>query len=312
MLMGLFRRGAVLWRWSDHARDLGAFGRSRAWRSQRPAFKPFVIPITLLVVAGLFAVQKRGTGSVGALFGPVMIAWFTTLALLGVIGILRAPQVLAAVNPLYAVRFLAMHGALGFFSLGAVVLVVTGAEALYADMGHFGSGPVRFAWTTLVLPALALNYFGQGALLIVDPEAVANPFYLLAPAWRSCPWWRSQQWQRSSHHRQSSPALFRLRNRRCNWAMHRVWTFSTRRATKSARSICGHQSDAFRRSGRAGTGVRIVDESRRRLRHRGHGHHGDHNRAGVRRRTADVALEPSRVRRNVRRVSAGRRRLLQR
>ncbi len=152
-----------------------------------PAFKPFVIPLTLLVVVGLFAVQKRGTGSVGALFGPIMIVWFVTLALLGVIGILRAPQVLAALNPLYAVGFLATHGVLGFFSLGAVVLVVTGAEALYADMGHFGSGPIRFAWTTLVLPALALNYFGQGALLIVDPKAVDNPFYLLAPAWALYP-----------------------------------------------------------------------------------------------------------------------------
>jgi len=152
-----------------------------------PALKPFVIPITLLVVVGLFAVQKRGTGSVGALFGPIMIVWFATIALLGVSGILRAPQVLAALNPAYAFEFLAKHGALGFFSLGAVVLVVTGAEALYADMGHFGSGPIRFAWSTLVLPALSLNYFGQGALLIAEPAAVQNPFYLLAPGWALYP-----------------------------------------------------------------------------------------------------------------------------
>jgi len=152
-----------------------------------PAFKPFVIPITLVVVACLFAVQKRGTGSVGALFGPIMIVWFGALALLGAIGIARAPQVLVALNPAYAIGFLAAHGALGFFSLAAVVLVVTGAEALYADMGHFGSGPVRFAWSTLVLPALALNYFGQGALLLVDPATVANPFYLLAPTWALYP-----------------------------------------------------------------------------------------------------------------------------
>jgi KUP system potassium uptake protein len=152
-----------------------------------PAFKPYVIPLTLAVLAGLFMLQKRGTGSVGALFGPIMIVWFATLALLGVIGIARAPQVLAALNPAYALGFLGSHGTLGFLSLGAVVLVVTGAEALYADMGHFGSRPVRIAWTALVLPALALNYFGQGALLISDPQAVANPFYLLAPAWALYP-----------------------------------------------------------------------------------------------------------------------------
>ena len=152
-----------------------------------PAFRPYVIPISLAVLAVLFAFQKRGTGSVGTLFGPIMIVWFGALALLGVIGILRAPQVLVALNPLYAVGFLASHGTLGFLALGAVVLVVTGAEALYADMGHFGSGPVRFAWSAVVLPALALNYFGQGALLLTDPKTVENPFYLLAPTWALYP-----------------------------------------------------------------------------------------------------------------------------
>ncbi len=121
------------------------------------------------------------------MFGPIMIVWFATLATLGVLGIARAPQVLIALNPVYAITFLATHGALGFFSLGAVVLVVTGAEALYADMGHFGSAPIRIAWSFLVFPALALNYFGQGALLIVDPKSVENPFYLLAPSWALYP-----------------------------------------------------------------------------------------------------------------------------
>jgi KUP system potassium uptake protein len=152
-----------------------------------PAFKPYVLPITLGVLVVLFFVQKRGTGSVGALFGPVMIVWFGTLATLGVQSIARVPQVLAALNPAHAVSFLATHGALGFLSLGAVVLVVTGAEALYADMGHFGSGPVRIAWSFVVLPALALNYFGQGALLLTDPATIENPFYLLAPAWALYP-----------------------------------------------------------------------------------------------------------------------------
>ena len=152
-----------------------------------PALKSYVIPLSLAVLAALFAFQKRGTGSVGALFGPIMIVWFLTIAALGLAGILRAPQVLSAVNPAYAMEFLGSHGALGFLSLGAVVLVVTGAEALYADMGHFGSGPVRIAWSTLVLPALGLNYFGQGALLIVDPKTIENPFYLLAPGWALYP-----------------------------------------------------------------------------------------------------------------------------
>ena len=152
-----------------------------------PAFKPYVMPITLAVLVVLFFVQKRGTGSVGALFGPVMILWFGTLATLGVRSIAKAPQVLAALDPTHAVSFLATHGALGFFSLGAVVLVVTGAEALYADMGHFGSGPVRIAWSCLVLPALALNYFGQGALLLANPATIENPFYLLAPDWALYP-----------------------------------------------------------------------------------------------------------------------------
>jgi len=152
-----------------------------------PAFKPFVIPITLIVLTGLFMVQRWGTGRMGSLFGPVMAVWFVVLALLGVLNIAHAPRVLAALDPGYAAGFLFRHGSLGFFSLGAVVLVVTGVEALYADMGHFGRVPVRLAWSLLVLPSLTLNYFGQGALLIADPAAIANPFYLLAPEWALYP-----------------------------------------------------------------------------------------------------------------------------
>ena len=152
-----------------------------------PAFKPYVIAITLFVLAALFVIQKRGTASVGALFGPIMVVWFVVLAVLGVIAIAQVPHVLAALDPAYAFGFLAVHGTLGFLSLGAVVLAVTGAEALYADMGHFGRNPVRVAWFSLVLPALALNYFGQGALLIRDPKAIENPFYLLAPSWALYP-----------------------------------------------------------------------------------------------------------------------------
>ena len=152
-----------------------------------PALKPFVIPITLLVLAGLFTVQKWGTGKVGALFGPVMVAWFVIIAVLGVVNIVHVPRVLAALDPTHALEFMFRHGTLGFFSLGAVVLAVTGAEALYADMGHFGRAPVRLAWTIVVLPSLTLNYFGQGALLLVDPKTIENPFYLLAPGWALIP-----------------------------------------------------------------------------------------------------------------------------
>ncbi|MBI3524429.1 MAG: potassium transporter Kup [Betaproteobacteria bacterium] len=152
-----------------------------------PSLKPYVIPVTLAVLLLLFLFQKKGTAGIGALFGPVMMLWFATLALLGVINIVSAPAVVGALDPLHGLRFLAAHPLLGFFSLGAVVLALTGAEALYADMGHFGRGPIQLAWFGMVLPALVLNYFGQGALLLSNPQAIENPFYLLAPAWTLYP-----------------------------------------------------------------------------------------------------------------------------
>ncbi|MGB8249677.1 MAG: potassium transporter Kup, partial [Azonexus sp.] len=152
-----------------------------------PAFKPYIIPITLAILVGLFLFQRRGTASVGALFGPVMLLWFAVLAILGGIAIVQHPAVLAAVNPVYGVNFLFGNSALGFFALGAVVLCITGAEALYADMGHFGARPIQYAWLGYVLPALLINYFGQGALLLDDPATIENPFYLLAPNWALYP-----------------------------------------------------------------------------------------------------------------------------
>jgi KUP system potassium uptake protein len=132
---------------------------------------------------GLFAVQRRGTAAVGSLFGPIMVLWFAILAVLGIISIARYPMVLSALGPWHAFRFFEFNPVLGFFALGATVLALTGAEALYADMGHFGKKPIQIAWFSMVLPALLLNYFGQGALLLHDPKAIANPFYLLAPDW---------------------------------------------------------------------------------------------------------------------------------
>jgi KUP system potassium uptake protein len=148
-----------------------------------PVFKPWVVPITLAVLLGLFAIQKRGTGKVGAWFGPITGVWFLTLAVLGIANILKTPMVLGALLPTHAVAFFLAQPRLAFLSLGAVVLAVTGAETLYADMGHFGRRPVRLAWLGLVLPALALNYFGQGALLLADPAAIAHPFFHMAPSW---------------------------------------------------------------------------------------------------------------------------------
>ena len=152
-----------------------------------PAFKPYILPIALVVLVGLFVFQRRGTASVGALFGPVMVVWFAVLALLGALAIFDNPAVLAAINPLHALRFITGNSLLGFFALGAVVLCITGAEALYADMGHFGAKPIQYAWLGYVMPALLINYFGQGALLLADPSAVENPFYRLAPEWAMFP-----------------------------------------------------------------------------------------------------------------------------
>jgi KUP system potassium uptake protein len=146
-----------------------------------PALKPYVVPATLLIVVGLFAVQRFGTGKVGRFFGPVIVLWFATLAVIGVVHIVREPAILAALNPLEAVRFLSERGWHLLATVGAIVLALTGAEALYADMGHFGRKPIQIAWTGLVLPALALNYMGQGALLMHTPAALDNPFYRLFP-----------------------------------------------------------------------------------------------------------------------------------
>lgn len=152
-----------------------------------PQYHDAVVPISLVVLAGLFAVQRFGTGGVGKAFGPVMLVWFTSLALLGIPKIVGNPHVLQAINPMWAIEFCTHYGWIAFVALGAVVLVVTGGEALYADLGHFGKQPIRIAWYGFVMPALTLNYFGQGALLLDRPEAIKNPFFLLAPSWAEIP-----------------------------------------------------------------------------------------------------------------------------
>ncbi len=148
-----------------------------------PRLQQFVVPGALLILTILFVVQRRGTGAMGRMFGPVTLVWFLTLALLGIRWIITKPDVVFAINPIYAVRFFLDNGTAGFVVLASVFLAVTGGEALYADMGHFGRAPIRRGWVMIVLPALVLNYFGQGALLLAHPTAISNPFYLMAPGW---------------------------------------------------------------------------------------------------------------------------------
>jgi KUP system potassium uptake protein len=152
-----------------------------------PALHPFIVPVSIVILVLLFAVQRGGTAKLGAVFGPVMLLWFLTLGVLGAFEIMRGPAVLVALDPRYAVRFVIDNTAVAFVAFGAVVLAVTGVEALYADMGHFGKSPIRRAWLFFVMPALLLNYFGQGALILEDPAAIQNPFYLLAPEWARVP-----------------------------------------------------------------------------------------------------------------------------
>ncbi len=152
-----------------------------------PQYHDAIVPLTLLVITGLFAVQRLGTGGIGRAFGPVMLVWFAALTALGLPHIAQNPSVLVALNPLLALQFFLAHKLVAFIALGAVVLVVTGGEALYADLGHFGKRPIRWAWYGIVMPALVVNYFGQGAMLLRQPEAVKNPFFLMAPAWAEIP-----------------------------------------------------------------------------------------------------------------------------
>jgi KUP system potassium uptake protein len=151
------------------------------------AFEPYVVPLTVLILLVLFAAQSRGTARVAAFFGPVMCIWFAIIAIAAITPIMQRPEVLYALNPLLAVSFMLHHGIIGFVTLGAVFLAVTGAEALYADLGHFGKRPIQTAWISIVLPSLALNYLGQGALVIANPRAVENPFFLMFPDWALIP-----------------------------------------------------------------------------------------------------------------------------
>jgi KUP system potassium uptake protein len=186
MLLGLFG-AALLYADGMITPAISVLSAVEGLHVATPLFDPYVMPVAIGILVALFLFQSRGTTGVGRVFGPVTILWFLALAFLGIQQIIRVPEVLGAINPLQAVQFFTRNGATGFVVLGAVFLVVTGGEALYADIGHFGTGPIRATWFAVVLPALTLNYFGQGALLLANPDAAANPFFNMTPAWALYP-----------------------------------------------------------------------------------------------------------------------------
>jgi KUP system potassium uptake protein len=186
MLLGLFG-AALLYGDGTITPTISVLSAVEGLKVAIPASERFVVPIAIAILLGLFVLQSRGTSRIGALFGPIMLVWFVTIGALGLVQIADAPRVLLAAHPAYAVAFIAGNGFAGFVILGTVFLAVTGAEALYADMGHFGRDPIRLAWFTVALPALLMNYFGQGALVLSNPTAVSHPFYGLAPGWSLYP-----------------------------------------------------------------------------------------------------------------------------
>ena len=186
VLMGIFG-AALLYGDGMITPAITVLGAIEGLKVTTPLFDPYVVPVAVVILIGVFAIQRHGTDRVGKLFGPIMVAWFVVIAMLGISWLIREPVVLTAVDPRHAIAFFREHGWHGFAVLGAVFLVVTGGEALYADMGHFGKRPIRIAWFSLVLPALLLNYFGQGALLLTNPAAAEQPFFLLAPTWALLP-----------------------------------------------------------------------------------------------------------------------------
>ena len=186
VLMGIFG-AALLYGDGMITPAITVLGAVEGLKVATPLFESYVVPIAVAILVGVFAIQQHGTHRVGGLFGPIMVGWFLVIAVLGISWLVEQPVVLTAIDPRHAVAFFREHGWHGFAVLGAVFLVVTGGEALYADMGHFGRRPIRFAWFALVLPALLLNYFGQGALLLSNPEAAQQPFFLLAPEWALYP-----------------------------------------------------------------------------------------------------------------------------
>jgi KUP system potassium uptake protein len=202
-----------------------------------PAFEPYVVPISLVILFALFAVQSRGTASVATLFGPITLVWFIALATAGLWHISQNPGVLRAFDPTHGIGFLVAHRFIGLVTLGAVFLAVTGAEALYADLGHFGRGPIRFAWLFVALPALVINYFGQGALLLANPKAIENPFFLLYPDWALLPMVALATAATVIASQAVITGAYSL-TRRFSSACCRAWKCGTPRPRRQGRSTC--------------------------------------------------------------------------
>ena len=258
-----------------------------------PSLAPMVVPITIAILVGLFLVQRKGTDFIGNIFGPVMLAWFIVIGLLGLLGIMRAPSILAAISPHYAVVYL-MHGGpvIAFAVLGAAFLALTGAEAMYADMGHFGRGPIQLGWFTVVLPALMLNYFGQGGLLLADPHAAENPFFLLAPGWAHYPMVAFATLATVIASQSIISGAYSLTQQAIQLGL-----LPRMRVTHTASHEKGqiyipvvNWMLAVGDRGRAS--VRLVRRARRRLRHRRLDAHGGHHRHGRPRRPA-MGLQPA-------------------
>ena len=247
-----------------------------------PFFDPYVVPISVVLLTGLFLMQRRGTAAVGRLFGPVMLVWFAVLALLGIWGIMHHPRILLALNPIHGFALLLDAPWRGFFMLGAVFLAVTGAETLYADMGHFGRNALRTAWVGLVFPALLLNYFGQGAVLLGNPDALEHPFYRLAPEWGLYPLVGLATVATIIASQAVISGAFSITRQAVQLGyLPRLRDTPHLGAGDRASLRAAHQQRPARRRHHPRGRVPVIRQSRRRLRHRGQRHDGDHHGAGL-------------------------------
>ncbi len=210
-----------------------------------PAFEHYILPLSLVILVGLFAVQSHGTARVAAWFGPITAVWFVLMAVGGILHIADDPSIVAAISPTYGLAFLATHGTAGLFALGAVFLAVTGAEALYADLGHFGRRPIQTAWLGLVLPCLALNYVGQGALLLDDPGKIENPFFLLYPDWALLPMVGMAAIATIIASQAVITGAFSITQQAIHWACCRGWRSAGRPRPRRARSMCRRSTSCF-------------------------------------------------------------------
>ena len=260
-----------------------------------PAFDDFVVPLTVVILIVLFAVQSRGTARVAAFFGPVTLIWFAAIAAAGLWHIGQNLSVLLSFNPYYGIHFLLHHGIVALYTLGAVFLVVTGAEALYADLGHFGRGPIRFAWLVVVLPALLINYLGQGALVLADPKAIENPFFLLFPEWALLPMVALATAATVIASQAVITGAYSLTQQAIQLGLlpRLEIRHTSEVAVRADLHAAGEHAAADRRPA-AGGAVPLVERARLRLRHRRHRHHGGHRHDGDRRDLARVALAADR------------------